>query len=240
MSTYEYPGEELDVFSHAVNWKRYFASLLRRYVAGSVLEVGAGLGETTRALWNSSVERWVCLEPDPRLARRLSTLVAQSEVNPEVVIGDIRSVAAAERFNCIVYIDVLEHIAADAAELSNAAAHLAKGGHLVVLSPAFPILFSAFDRALGHERRYTKRTLARQFPPELERVALFYADSVGMALSLANRMLLKQTLPTVRQIRVWDRSVIPVSRFVDPLVGRSFGRSIIAVYRRPATGEPTR
>jgi hypothetical protein len=34
----------LDTFSHARNWKSYWISTLRSYIAGDVLEVGAGLG----------------------------------------------------------------------------------------------------------------------------------------------------------------------------------------------------
>ena len=233
MSGYEYPGEELDVFSLAVNWKEYFARILRPYVAGAVLEVGAGLGETTRTLWNPSVRRWVCVEPDPRLADRLARTLSDLEPRPEIIVGDLGRVPGACDFDCIAYIDVLEHIRTDATELRAAASRLRRGGHLLVLSPAFEWLYSEFDEALGHERRYTKRTLSAVFPAELERVKLFYADSVGCLLSLGNRLLLRQSLPSERQIRFWDQSVIPVSRVVDRLVGRSFGRSIIAVYRRP-------
>jgi SAM-dependent methyltransferase len=235
MRQYEYPGDELDIFSDAVNWKRYFARLLEPYVTGSVLEVGAGLGETTRELMNANVRRWVCLEPDPQLAKRLATKLKQFLVMPEVIVGDLRSIRDEDRFESIVYIDVLEHIRADAAELRAASAHLHPGGHLVVLSPAYQFLYSKFDSALGHERRYTRHTLNRVFPPELEPVTTFYADSVGVLLSLANKILLRQALPTAKQIRTWDQLVVPVSRVLDPIIGFNFGRSVIAVYRRPRT-----
>jgi len=237
MTGYEYPGDELDVLSVAVNWKRYFARLLRPYVAGDVLEVGAGLGGTTRALWNPSVRRWVCVEPDPGLARRLASTLSDHEPLPEIIVGDLGMVPRTPVFDCIAYIDVLEHIRSDAAELQAAASRLRRGGHIIVLSPAFQLLYSEFDKALGHERRYTKRTLARAFPIGLERVELFYADSMGMLLSLGNRLLLRQSLPSKRQIRFWDQTVVPASRVVDRLIGRSLGRSIIAVYRRPPSGE---
>ena len=231
MTAYEYQGEELEVFALAANWKGYVARLLHPYIAGAVLEVGAGLGETTRALWNPSVERWVCVEPDPRLAGRLAEKLADGDLTPEVIVGDIDQVPESEHFDCIVYIDVLEHIRNDSAELQRAATHLAPGGRLIVLSPAYQVLYSDFDRALGHERRYTRHSLERAFPRELERIALFYADSVGMLLSLANRLLLRQTLPTAAQIRFWDRVVIPTSRVVDWIIRYAFGRSIIGVYR---------
>ena len=233
MPPYEYPGHELDVFAHAVRWKAYFAKVLRPYIVGDVLEVGAGRGETTRSLLNPAVRRWVCVEPDPALARRLAALQWNGDVKPEIILGDIRQVPRTNHFHSIVYIDVLEHIRSDAEELREAAARLAPGGYVVVLSPAFQTLYSEFDAALGHERRYTKRSLAAVFPRDLERVALFYLDSLGMLLSLTNRILLRQSQPTVRQILFWDRKVIPLSRLLDRVVGRSFGRSIIAVYQSP-------
>lgn len=230
---YEYVGEELDVFALAVNWKAYFASLVSPFISGDVLEVGAGIGETTRALLNDRCSRWVCLEPDPRLAHRLRESNFSAHIRPEVTIGQLGMVKFEPNFSAILYIDVLEHIRDDRTELQRAARLLAPGGHLIVLSPAFQSLYSAFDRSIGHERRYTRSTLNAVFPRELEMVRSFYADAIGAALSFANAVLLKQSLPTRTQIKLWDSKVIPLSRVVDPLIGRSFGRSVIAVYRKP-------
>ena len=44
MSETHYVGQELDVFAHAVHWKRYWSSQIEPYLRGDVLEVGAGLG----------------------------------------------------------------------------------------------------------------------------------------------------------------------------------------------------
>jgi SAM-dependent methyltransferase len=236
MAEYTYVGEELDVFALATNWKRYFSTLLRPYVRGQVLEVGAGIGATAPALWNSAVTRWVCLEPDARLAVKLIdlSLGGAGAAKPEVIIGDITAIPAERQFDAITYIDVLEHIADDAAELARAAAHLAPGGALIVLSPAFQWLYSPFDQAIGHVRRYTARTLRAAFPRSLRKERVFYADAVGVVLSLGNRVMLRQSLPTRGQILTWDRYVVPVSRVVDPIVGRAFGRSVVGIYTRPS------
>jgi len=232
---YEYVGGELDVFALAANWKRYFSRLLRPYVRGRVLEVGAGIGTTAQALWNPAVRQWVCLEPDARLAQRLSavSLGEGAGMAPEIIIGDVTAVPAERRFDAITYIDVLEHIPDDVGELERAARLLAPGGALIVLSPAFPSLYSEFDRAIGHVRRYTAGTLRAAFPASLREERVCYADALGMLLSLGNRLMLRQSLPTRAQILTWDRFVIPASRVVDPLVGRAFGRSVIAVYVKP-------
>jgi SAM-dependent methyltransferase len=231
MSDYSYEGDELDVFAAAANWKAYAAALLRPYIDGTVLEVGAGIGATSRAYWHERVTQWVCLEPDPRLAQRLAAVEFAPGVRPEIFVGTVADLPAERRFDTIMYIDVLEHIDDDRGELRAAASHLAPNGRLIVLAPAFQFLFSEFDRSIGHRRRYTARTLIAAFPHELQRESVFYADSVGMLLSVANRLLLKQSLPGSRQIAVWDRYVVPLSMRVDPLVRSRLGRSVVAVYR---------
>jgi hypothetical protein len=59
-----------------------------------------------------------------------------------------------------------------------------------------------------------------------------YLDSVGLAASLANRTLLRQSIPTARQIMIWDRLMVPMSRILDPLLGYRAGKSILAVWSR--------
>jgi SAM-dependent methyltransferase len=234
VSELAYQGTELGLFAHAKNWKAYYSGLLAPWIKGRVLEVGAGIGGTMPSLWNKTVSQWVCLEPDPELGTELRKRIKEfGRDNVEARIGTIDDLAPDEYFDCILYIDVLEHIRDDRDELIRASARLARGGSLVVLSPAFQILFSPFVAALGHERRYTARTLAEVFPDGLVKRKVFYADSVGAALSLSNRMLLRKSMPTLSQIQFWDRRVIPISRFLDRVAGRLFGRSVIAVYERP-------
>jgi hypothetical protein len=233
-SGYEYVGEELDLFALAVNWKRYFRSQLADVIRGDVLEVGAGIGETTRHLCDGRQRSWLCLEPDAQLAARLESSIARGGLSPTPrgQIGTRAAVDSEARFDAILYIDVLEHIEHDAEELRRAAALLGRGGCIVVLSPAFGFLYSEFDRAVGHFRRYTRRTLAAAFPASLRRRQLRYLDGVGFLASLANRMLLHQSIPSRQQIELWDRRMIPVSRLVDGLFQRWFGRSVLAVYQR--------
>jgi hypothetical protein len=149
-----------------------------------------------------------------------------------VQIGTTLDVNPRSRFDTILYIDVLEHIEDDRGEMSRAAELLAPRGTLIVLSPAFQLLFSEFDRSVGHYRRYTRASLAAVMPASLRQLRLRYIDSVGFMASLANRALLRQELPSRRQIALWDRVMIPASRVLDPLLAHSFGRSVLAVYER--------
>jgi len=232
--SYSYVGNELDLFAEAVNWKRYFRSAIADRVVGNVLEVGAGIGETTRHLLDGRQRSWLCLEPDERLASRLRAWAESSDLSPRpaVQVGTAADVDSRSRFDTILYIDVLEHIEDDRAEAARAAELLAPHGTLIVLSPAFQQLFSEFDRSVGHYRRYTRASLAAVMPAALRKVRLRYLDSVGFLASLSNRALLRQSLPSPRQIAMWDRLMIPASRVLDPLLARGSGRSVLAVYER--------
>jgi SAM-dependent methyltransferase len=219
------------------NWKQYWSVILKPFLRGDVLEVGAGLGTNTRLLHgapSSPVRRWVALEPDSRLLDQLRGATLE-RVEPR--LGTLANLDASELFDTILYIDVLEHIPDDIAELRRAAAHLnpkSEASRLIVLSPAHPWLFSEFDGAIGHHRRYTRESLkaAAQGVDSLSLQRLWYLDSGGLLASAANRLLLRQSLPTLRQILFWDRVLVPFSRFLDPLLLHRLGKSVVAVWTR--------
>jgi hypothetical protein len=230
---YSYVGTELELFAEALHWKRYLRSAIADRLLGDVLEVGAGIGETARHLIDGRQRSWHCLEPDERLATKLRVWAASGVTpQPTVQIGTTMDVDSRSRFDTILYIDVLEHIEDDRGEMARAAELLAPRGTLIVLSPAFQQLFSEFDRSVGHHRRYTRASLAAVMPASLRQVRLKYIDSVGFMASLANRALLRQGMPTRRQVALWDRVMIPASRVLDPVLARGFGRSVIGMYER--------
>jgi len=73
------------------------------------------------------------------------------------VTGILNNLTADPLFDSILYVDVIEHIEDDAAEIRRAASHLAKDGHLAVLCSARQSLYSPFDKSVGHYRQYSKR-----------------------------------------------------------------------------------
>jgi SAM-dependent methyltransferase len=233
MTAGEYVGGELWIFSHALNWKRYFASLLRPYLGRHVLEVGAGIGGTTVALCDSGVHEWVCLEPAESLHRVLEERIRSEELGGscEARLGTLADLDPDESFDTILYVDVVEHIEDDRAEAMAASRHLKPGGRLIVLAPAHQWLASPFDEAVGHVRRYTRRTLAELEPAGCIEERFLYLDSAGMLLSLANKVLLRQSIPTVRQVLLWDRWVVPVSKVLDRVQKFKVGKSIVGIWK---------
>jgi hypothetical protein len=230
----KYVGSELELFAGVQNWKAYWAGQLRPFVKGDILEVGAGIGSNTRLLDSAGGSgRWVCLEPDPELLGQLTRNLGQTEARRcyEPVRGTVESLSG-QMFDTIIYIDVLEHIENDFEELNRAASHLRSGGQLIVLSPAHQRLFSPFDAAIGHFRRYNRKMLRAISPAGLRLERMRYLDCAGLILSAANRLMLRQSMPTKAQLRFWDGWIVPVSRVFDKLFLYSLGKTIIAIWER--------
>ena len=229
-----YIGQELELFALATNWKRYVKAEIGKYLIGDVLEIGAGIGSTTLALHDGTARRWVCLEPDDDQAKRLRTTLTRSwgVYAPAVIAGSLRALADRQSFDCVLYLDVLEHIQDDRRQIEEAARLVRPGGHIVVLSPAHQWLFSEFDKSIGHIRRYDKRNLRSLMPSGWAEKKLAYLDSVGVLLSLANAIALRQALPSRLQLSLWDRLCVPLSRVVDWALLGKFGKSVLAVWEK--------
>lgn len=234
MSDFTYIGTELDLFAAVHNWKSYWSGQVRPFIQGDVLEAGAGIGSNTPFLDSGGTGRWICLEPDSRLLGQLTENLANTNNRreQEAKVGTIVDLEPNLTFDTIIYIDVLEHIENDSEEMKLAASRLRPGGRIIALSPAHQWLFSPFDAAIGHFRRYNRRRMRAITPPSLRLEHLFYLDSAGLVLSGANSLLLRQSQPTKAQLHVWDKWVIPVSRVLDKFLLRSIGKSIVGVWRK--------
>ena len=226
--TQDYIGSELELFSHAKNWKQYWVSKVRPLIKGPVLEVGAGIGSNTKLLHSQDI-LWHQLEPDTNFYRQLKNDSKQLN-NCKTFHGVLKN-HSKTNYQTIIYIDVLEHIEHDGEELNLAADKLKTGGKVVVLSPAHQSLMSNFDRNIGHFRRYNKKMLQDICPSNMFVERQYYLDSVGLLASFAARFV-KSGNPTLKQILLWDQFMVPASRLIDSLLFFLFGKTIVTVYKK--------
>ena len=234
MKESHYIGQELTIFALAVNWKSYYSAYIRPHLTGDVLEVGAGLGANTRFLKSRDVMSWTCIEPDPAMVQEMRAGFAKDNLLSDCVVEAKTTEGLGEdrSFDAILYLDVLEHIEDDRAELDRAARLLRRGGKIVVLAPAHQWLFTAFDTAIGHYRRYDRKSLQALAPHGCRLIGLSYLDSVGMLASLINRLFLRQPMPKRGQILLWDRLFVRLSKIVDEVSFHRVGKSLLAVWQR--------
>jgi SAM-dependent methyltransferase len=229
-----YQGNELDLFKNATCWKRYWQGRIMEYVKGDVCEVGAGIGVNTGMLLRnaSGINSLLAIEPDSSLSNRIKENVVDDKRLLTVFNGYLSGIDSSKKFDTILYIDVIEHIRDDKQEINRALSRLKSGGNLIILVPAHPFLFSPFDSAIGHFRRYTMKSLRDTVGTKVGMLQMYHLDSMGAIASIVNKLLLKQPYPTERQILFWDRYIVQASRFTDMFFGKVFGKSIVGVWRK--------
>lgn len=233
MKVRNYFNSELETFANAKIWKNYFSSKLKKHISGNVLEVGAGTGETTNYLINKSCSKWVCLEPSQEFCKIIKSKI-DHKILPnicDVKNGTVKNFGFSEKFDTIIYINVLEHILDDSAELLDASKLLKQEGCIITLCPAHNFLFSPFDENIGRYRRSDKKLFRMSCPSTLYIQELYYLDSIGILAPFANKFLLKQSIPSKKQIDLWDKKIIPISKLIDFLTFYKLGRSIISIMR---------
>ncbi len=218
------------------NHRKWFAGFAGPYLGDSPVEIGSGLGDYARE-WIPLVSSFTATDADPVL---LLELKKQMAAYPQVTVRQI-TLPAADRaeHSCLIAYNVLEHIDEHVEALRSMARLVRRGGHIVLVCPAFPFAMSPVDIATGHVRRYTKRSMrAALTAAGLEIVEVRYANSVGLLCYYAFTSLLKRTPAEGGTMKFYDRLVVPVVRIIERIIVRPpFGQSVLAVARVPAHGE---
>lgn len=211
--------------------ENYTAWLLTRgggYLGGRVLDLGSGIGTFAHILgdWTDVV----AVEPDPGFVSLLRERFARKP-NVTVVEGDAFSSEIEGTFDTIVCLNVLEHIADGRATLRRLNDLLAVGGHLLLLVPAHPFLYSQIDRSVGHERRYTRRALGERLADAgFATEELRYVNPIGAFGWLVSSKLLRRDQVPAAPLKRYD-VLVPLLRRFDRL-HLPFGLSVWAVARR--------
>jgi SAM-dependent methyltransferase len=224
-------GRDLEDPSGA-NQRRYRAfqlELIRPHCGPSVLEVGAGLGEFAAQL--TGLQRHVVTDVDPDAVASMAVRFAdRPEVEARTFDLTAGPLDVGTPVSSIIAINVLEHIEDDSGALRSLASMVEPGGRIVLWVPGYEQLYGDFDRAVGHVRRYTPRTLrsaivgAGLTPEDVRPVNLL--GGVAWWLTV-RRGGVGQPRPAL--VRTYDRFVVPVTRFVERRVTPPFGQSVLGV-----------
>ena len=147
-------------------WYRARRRILRSVLRGialpkhpRILDIGTGAGMNLYTIYPQGA--MLCgIEPSPRL-----TKVAQRRGDVPVHVGTAETLpppVVAQSFDAVAMFDVLEHTENDSLVLDNVAAQLVENGVLVLTVPAYMLLWTTHDVAMGHYRRYRLQPLAKR------------------------------------------------------------------------------
>lgn len=235
-----YPGTEFAALDHAANYYRWIIAHFEPALGPTVLEVGAGVGHFSDCLLRTGrVRRLFCVEPAENLIPALRARFAgRSEV--EVIPGYLEDLGERRLdADAVACVNVLEHVGDDMALLRAMRRQLASGGRLLLFVPALPGLMGTLDEAFGHRRRYTRETLGaalRGAGFTIRRLRYFNLPGV-VTWALAGKVLRRPTM-FPRDVRLYDRLVVPWWRRVEDRLSPPIGQSLLAIAVRPDVGMP--
>ena len=152
-SELNYFGSDLEAMSFAKNQNSWIMSELRPYLNGSICEVGAGIGNFTKSILNENVEALTSFEPSTNM---YAVLQEKFKEDPKVTcVNQYLGNGVKDwigKYDCMAYVNVLEHVEKDSEELEYVHQCLKENGTLFVFVPSLPFLFSDFDKKIGHFR----------------------------------------------------------------------------------------
>jgi SAM-dependent methyltransferase len=210
----------LELFAETPRLNRWLYGKLGPYVRGDVLEIGSGIGTLSRLLVADLADgrRAVLSDTEPAYLRALSGAFAGDE-RIEIARYDLEGAPppsiATRRFDTIVAVNVIEHVANDGAMVATLAERLAPGGRLLLYVPACPFAFCGLDRAVGHHRRYTDSTLGsllREAGLVVE--ALRYVNLLGLLGWLVSGKVLRRKIVGGWSLALFER-LMPIVRLED-------------------------
>ncbi len=150
------------------------------------LDIGCGMGVVQKQLENDS--DWIVDGVE------LNTNALQNHVKTRgrcwaYDIAD-KSPDLDASYDFVVIFDVLEHLSDPQYFIENASYHLKDGGFVFFNVPAMPSLFSSYDKAVGHLRRYDYKMLHGLFAgAPVELMCMNYWGAAMLPMLLARRLV---------------------------------------------------
>lgn len=227
----QYFGKDLEAMSFANNYHRWLIAEFLPYIKGAVAEVGAGVGNVSRLTLEADIKSLTAFEPSANMYPLLKEALG-ADVRAKAINGFFGKEPVDECFDTVMYVNVLEHIEDDLAELAGVRAALAEEGYLLIFVPALPWLYSELDRQVGHFRRYTKSglvALAQQAGFSVVKVRYF--DVAGILPWYIHFTLLKNTIGA-GSVSLYDKLVVPTMRMVEGLVPPPIGKNLLLVAKK--------
>jgi glycosyltransferase involved in cell wall biosynthesis len=205
----------LSRLNRAPRFTKWMADVIRPYVGEKVLEIGAGTGNLTLQLiprqlyWASDINPLY-----------LTYLENVSRNRPYLRVGYTdgqagESYPEGQKFDTVICLNVVEHLEDDLGALQNIRAVLEDGGRAIILVPCGPWLMGTLDEVLGHQRRYTRKSLT-----ELVTKAGFHLETmlefnrIGVIAWWLNGRVMRRRTFGLWQIKVLN-VMTPVFRVLD-------------------------
>ncbi|MGI8470110.1 MAG: methyltransferase domain-containing protein [Pyrinomonadaceae bacterium] len=233
--TVVYAGRDLESMSFAMNYHEWILDEFRPFLGKHFVEVGAGTGSFSELLLQENPQTLSLIEPSEmfgQLQNNILQLKSESAVKlyQSVFTKAAAEIAARQKPDSIVYVNVLEHIEDDLTELKTIYQTLEKGGRCFIFVPALMGLYGEFDRKIGHFRRYTKSELKNKCKlAGFNIIKSKYFDFAGIIPWYAKYKILKSDSLNAGAVTLYDKIVVPVTSRLEKIIPVPIGKNLLLI-----------
>ena len=235
-SNYSDPGKvTLDALEQAPQFNLWMYESVQPWLGARVAELGVGRGNLSKHIRRheqvllTDYRLDYLTELQRKWTEQKNLRIGKLDMTERTDYAQLQAFAP----DSVVFLNVLEHLEDDRAVLRNLFATVPAECRIVVLVPYNMRLYSEFDKALGHFRRYAEGELeGKMREAGLEVEKQFFFNKVGVfAWYVAN------TLGGQKALKPWQLRVYgiltPVFRVLDRILPTS-GLSTVVIGRKPA------
>lgn len=230
-------SETLSIIANADKLNAWFYQTINPFCSGKILEVGSGIGNISQFFIQNKKE----ITLSDLRANYLETLTKRFPdfnqnnfflldlVDPDF---DEKHTDKFNLYDSIFAMNVVEHILDDQQAIKNCYKLLKKGGHLIILVPAYQSLYNRFDTELEHYRRYNQNSLNNLFHnADFKIVHEQYFNAAGIGGWYVSGRLLKNKLIPEGQMKLYN-SLVPIFKIIDKILFNKIGLSVISVGKK--------
>ena len=231
-----YEGDDLESLEVMNRYYLWILEAFLPYLAkgNSCIEFGSGNGKFSKLILKN-IGQLTLVEPSTNLFKKLHEKYAHNEnvelfnVSLEQYIED----AAPSFQDNAILVNVLEHIKDDQLTLRRIAKVLKPGGYLLLFVPALNMLYSKFDKKIGHYRRYKKNELGSLVSNAgFKVISNYYVDILGVLPWLFLNKICGRTKLDSNLLKLYDNVGVPVTRAIEKMLVPPFGKNLILVAQR--------
>ena len=230
-----YPGRDLEAMSFAINYHKWILDEFRPFLGRRIVEVGAGTGSFSEMLLAENPESLTLIEPSEMFDQLTATL-AGPHGNTRLSFYHNKFTEVSDTLSApdsIIYVNVLEHIEDDDAEMAAIRETLVPGGRCFIFVPAMKSLYGEFDRRIGHFRRYDKSALEEKCRKAgLTVVSSRYFDLFGVVPWWVKYKLLRSDSLGSGAVTLYDKIAVPVTRLFESVIRPPLGKNILLIAER--------
>jgi SAM-dependent methyltransferase len=230
--------EILDVISSADQFNEWMYNSIKPFCKGRVLEIGSGIGNISAFFLKdkfnitlSDIRANYCdiLKDKFKGSETLSDTLILDLTDP---LFDIKYQSLTNTFDTVFALNVVEHIEDDHLAISNCKKLLTKNGNLIILVPAYMILYNEFDKELEHYRRYNKKSLNNLFINNgFEIIKSNYYNFIGIfGWFFSGKFQKNKSIPG-GQMKLYNK-LVPLWKIADKFILNSMGLSVVTIGKK--------